>query len=142
MADQSRSCSLLSITCTTGWLDWVHGDLWLCPDGILRRSRGAKSTVGNAESGGMKELVSATHRPTRAFTDDEVAAIARADRRNVWVTWDQVASARLVSGPMSHALHLELRGGRKISLRWLRQEGPADFLRARLVAALGHRLRP
>lgn len=27
---------LLSTTCTTGWLDWFHGELWLFPDGLLR----------------------------------------------------------------------------------------------------------
>ena len=140
MAD-GRSCTLVSITSTTGWLDWVHGDLWLCPDGILRRSRGAKATIENAGSDGMNQLISATHRPSRTFTDDEIAAIAQAGKRNVWVTWDQVAKARLTSGPLSNALHLELRDGRNVSLRWLRQEGPTDFLRPRLEAALGDRFR-
>lgn len=138
--DEGRTCTLIAITSTTGWLDWVHGDLWLCPDGILRRSRGPKATLENAESKGMKELVHASHPPTRTFTDADCAAIATADKRNVWVTWDQVASARLASGPLSNALHLQLTDGRNLSLRWLRQEGPLDFLRSRLQDALGDRL--
>src|SRR5687768_13514771 len=112
MADPPRSCTLLSLTSTTGWLDWVHGDLWLCPDGILRRSRGRKTTIMNARADRMNEFVDATHRPTRTFTDDEIAAITKADKRNVWIAWNQVSTARLASGPMSHALHIELTDGR------------------------------
>ena len=24
-------------SCTTGWLDWIHGELWLTPTGLIPR---------------------------------------------------------------------------------------------------------
>ena len=24
-------------SCTTGWFDWIHGELWLTPTGLIRR---------------------------------------------------------------------------------------------------------
>ena len=35
-----EACVLISASCTTSWFDWIHGELWLCPDGLLRRSVG------------------------------------------------------------------------------------------------------
>jgi hypothetical protein len=60
--------------------------------------------------------------------------------RNWWITWDQIATARLTSGPMSHALHVRLTDGREVSLRWLRADGPTDFLRTALQESIGNRL--
>ena len=40
---------LLAGTCTTGWLDWIHGELWLLPDGLLRP---VCSRYGNSATGG------------------------------------------------------------------------------------------
>src|SRR5258708_28253874 len=28
--------SLIAASCTTGWADWEHGNLWLAPDGLAR----------------------------------------------------------------------------------------------------------
>ncbi|MFF5520725.1 hypothetical protein [Streptomyces coeruleorubidus] len=43
-----RPAQLLATTCTTGWLDWIHGELWLLPGGLttsgmtLRMSDGTR----------------------------------------------------------------------------------------------------
>jgi hypothetical protein len=134
------ACTLISISSTTSWIDWVHGDLWLCPDGILRASRGLEATLKNTSKQGFKQSVDAQNRPTQGISLDDCQRVAAADKRNWWITWPEVARAKLQSGPMSHALHLELTDGRKASLRWLRQDGPTDFLRTALQAALGPRL--
>ena len=140
MQQPQRVCTLLSISSTTAWTDWVHGDLWLCPDGVLRRSRGWRATLANAEKGNVKESVDNSNRPRQTFTDDECRRIAGEDKRNWWVTWGQVSSAKLTSGPMSYGLHLVLTDGRKVSLRWLRQDGPIQPVKAALQEALGDRL--
>jgi hypothetical protein len=133
-------CTLLSITCTTGGFDWVHGDLWLCPDGILRRSRGWRVTLRNTGSMGIKDAVDWRNRPTRIIAEGERRQIASVDKRNWWVPWDQISRAKLSSGPLSYGLHLELTDGRKEKFEWLRQDGPADVLMATMTASLGERM--
>lgn len=39
---------LLATSCTTGWLDWVHGELWLLPDSLVRVRGGFVDTVVNS----------------------------------------------------------------------------------------------
>jgi hypothetical protein len=133
-------CTLVSISCTTAWTDWVHGDLWLCPDGLLRASRGLGATLANTSRKTMvKRTVDPTNRPTEIIGPDERRRVAAADKRNWWIAWDDIARAKQQSGPLSHALHIELTDGRKVSLRWLRQDGPVDFLNAALRETLSDR---
>jgi hypothetical protein len=132
------TCTLVSLSCTTAWTDWAQGELWLCPDGLLRKSRGWLATV--AGSLGSAGRFDHKNRPTRLIGDEERTRIAAAGNRNLWIRWDQIASAKLQSGPMSHALHLRLADNRKVSLRWLRADGSTDFLRSALEEALGPRL--
>lgn len=70
---------LVSASCTTGWHDWVHGELLLLPDGILRVRQNLQQTAekGNAAAieGEAIELPA----------DPERLAAARADRRNLFV---------------------------------------------------------
>jgi hypothetical protein len=131
-------CTLVSMSCTTSWIDWVHGELWLCPDGLLRKSRGWAATV--AGSIGMQTAIDRKNRPTRLIGDDERHRLVAMDKRNLWITWDEIASAKLQSGPLSHALHLQLTDGREVSLRWLRRDGPTDFLEVALSATLSDRM--
>src|SRR3984893_9691580 len=44
-ASDAPPAILLTTSCTTGWADWVHGELWLCPDGLLRLSLGLATTI-------------------------------------------------------------------------------------------------
>jgi len=132
------TCTLVSLSCTTAWTDWAQGELWLCPDGLLRKSRGWLATV--AGSLGAAGRFDHKKRPTRLIGDEERTRTAAAGNRNWWITWDQIESAKLQAGPMSHALHLLLTDNRKVSLRWLRADGPTDFLRTALRDALGQRL--
>lgn len=138
MDESSGVCTLLSITCTTGMTDWVHGDLWLCPDGLLRRSRGWRATIANTGSMGVKDVVDVKNRTTRTIGIEERRQIAGADKRNWWLPWDQITRAKLESGPMSIGLHLILTDGRKLSLRWFRMEGGADELKAAMQPILAN----
>ncbi len=135
----ARECTLISITCTTSMRDWVHGDLWLCPDGLLRRSRGWRGTFANAGSRGVRTAVDPNDRPSRTFTASEVTKIAAADKRNWWIPWSSIARATLGYGVLSHGVHLTLADGRRVSLRWMTGEGGYELLKETLEAQLGDR---
>ncbi len=64
---------------TTSWLDWMHGELWLFDDGLLRIPMGWVKTFG---------LVGLFSRPfplrTHRFSDAQLARI-RARRAAVWL---------------------------------------------------------
>jgi hypothetical protein len=137
--DEDNVCTLLSITCTTSWTDWVHGDLWLCPDGLLRRSRGWRATFANSSSRGLKRGVDQENRPTRQFSADEIRDIVRSDKRNRWITWEQIERANPGWGLLNHALHVQLLDGRKVSLRWASIDGGFDLLEPVLRDRLGAR---
>ena len=137
MSDQApqrdqADCRLLSAGSTTGWTDLIHGELWLCPDGLLRRSLGLLRTIRqfNLPSTDVR------NRPRRPFGADEIAEIAGSGRRNRWIPWDAIARAEL--GRMR--LRLDLRDGSRLQLLW----GPIDDvtpLRRRLREILGGRLK-
>lgn len=127
--DQMRDieCTLLTASCTTGWSDWIHGELWLCPDGLLRRALGLGATMAH----GTLQTVDPSTPVRRRLTSEEIAAIG-GGRRNRWIRWDSIARAELRSGPLTHSLHLELRDGTRQKLLWL----GVDPARARLADVL------
>src|SRR5919201_4625134 len=47
-AGEASMGTLLTASCTIGWLDWIHGDLWLLPNGLLRTRSGLGATIGHA----------------------------------------------------------------------------------------------
>ena len=124
-------CQLLSAGSTTGWTDWIHGELWLCPDGLLRRSLGLWRTIRqfNLPSTDVRS------RSTRSFTAIEIGEIMQGARRDRWISW--AATERATLGRLR--LQLQLRDGSRLVLLW----GPIDdvtALRDRLAAFLGERL--
>jgi hypothetical protein len=130
--DRALGCTLISASCTTSWFDWIHGELWLCPTGLLRRSVGLVATIGH----GTGPTVNPASRPTRIFGLDEIARILEAGRRNRWIAWSEITRATLKRGVMDHSLHLELGVGRREKLLWLQADGGYDLLEAALSRAL------
>jgi hypothetical protein len=129
------ACTLLSTTCTTGWFDWVHGDLWLCPSGLLRESRGLRATVIKAL--GRPFRAGASRRPRGRLDRDQVAASGRGV---TWVGWDEIARVTLKAGIIDHSLHIERVDRRRVKFLWLAGDGDFELLMAVLRAALGDRL--
>jgi hypothetical protein len=121
---EKGACTLISATCTTGWFDWVHGELWYCPNGLLRRSLGLRATLGH----GTQQTVNPMHRPTRTFAAHELHQISSAGRRNRWVPWNEVTHVTLKRGIVDHSLHVELTGGRREKFLWLSLDGGFDLL--------------
>jgi hypothetical protein len=106
-----RACTLVSAGCTTGWADWIHGELWLCPDGLLRRSLGLMATIRHA----VFPTVKAHARPMRSFSQDEIDEIVMAHRTNRFVPWQTVEEARLGVA----RLDVWTTDGRKMTFMWV-----------------------
>lgn len=135
----STRCSLISASCTTGWFDWIHGELWLCPDGLLRKALGLRATLLHANGrGGIRRTV-AEPRPTRTFEAAEILSIAGSGRRNRWIAWDDVRHATLKLGIIDHSLHVVLADDRRAKFLWLHADGGFDELEEALTTSLGDR---
>jgi hypothetical protein len=109
---------LISRSCTTSWLDWVHGELWLLPSGLVRTSIGFRGTRDNATRTGIGRTVPEPlpHRPVTSF---DLGRIADARRTNKVLLYDRIASATLVRGVTAHGLRLTMADGRRHKLLWL-----------------------
>ena len=133
------SCTLISASCTTGWFDWIHGELWLCPDGILRHALGLGATLRHGMGrGGIRRTVGEP-RPTRIFEAMDIIAILGSDQRNRWITWDEIQHATLKLGIIDHSLHVVLTNGRRGKFLWLQVDGGYEELEAALSKSLGSR---
>lgn len=131
---ESSECTLASASCTTGWTDWIHGELWVCRDGIFRRSLGLWATMAH----GSGPTVDPVGRITRRVTPSEIAQ-ATARRRNLWVPWDSIASPELRHGFMTDSLHLRLKDGRRRKFLWLAVDQAHAPLAAALEQSIGDR---
>jgi hypothetical protein len=128
------ACTLVSASCTTSWFDWIHGELWLCDDGLLRRSLGLMTTF--AHSRPIRRTVEPDNRATRVFTASELTDIVAAGRRNRWIRWLEVQHATLKLGVADHSLHLDLTGNRHEKFLWLAMDGGFDLLEKEQPARL------
>lgn len=104
---------LLSKSATTGWLDWMHGELWLFPDGLLRVPMGWGKTI---------LMVGYFFNPRRAqphtFSDDERAALITR-RRNTWIPFADMQRATLRHSMGADELAVTLANGQRKQLLWL-----------------------
>lgn len=108
-------CTLASASCTTGWTDWIHGELWVCPDGLFRRPLGLRATLAH----GSGPTVDPVARVTTSLSPADLAEAKAGRKRHVWVAWDSIANAELRHGFLTDSLHFRLRDGRKGKFLWL-----------------------
>ncbi len=135
----SGVCTLITASCTTGWLDPIHAELWFCGEGLLRRSVGLWATIRHGGLRGPKPTVDPENRPVQTFAVEEIRSIVASNRRNHWITWEDIASATLKRGVLDHTLQLGLRDGSSLKLMWLRMDGGFDELKEALSQRLGTR---
>jgi hypothetical protein len=133
--ERTDVCLLISASCTTGWFDWIHGELWLCPDGLLRRSLGLLATIRHSN----RRSVDPTNRPMRSFRHGEIVQILATSRRNRWITWGEISHAILKRGVLDHSLHLDLLSGGREKFLWLRVDGGYDVVEETLMRSIGGR---
>jgi hypothetical protein len=132
-ADDAGLCTLVTASCTTGWTDWIHGELWVSAQGVLRRPLGLWATIVH----GVGPTVRASERPTRTLEDLRSSG----DRGDLWIPWTSVVRAELRAGGPNDALHVELLDGRRVSFAWMAHDGARPYLSSVLPSMLGVRLK-
>jgi hypothetical protein len=138
------SPSLLSRASTTGWFDWVWGELWLLPDdGLARLSMGLSDTLTAADLQGFSfrgPTVSSGMANNYGVSAEQLKQRIGEKRSNRWIPFDAIRSARLRRGIMCDRLQVELSDGSKSKLLWLQKDPAYDVLSSLLEQQLGRRL--
>jgi hypothetical protein len=123
-----RTGRLLTASCTTGWRDWVHGELWLLPDGLLRRRLDVAATRAHGRGPTVP-----VERPTCEFDDEAIGRIDHAHPTNAWIPSRTIGAADLRDGLTTSRMRLTLTGGASVKLLWLRADPAAAPLREAMV---------
>jgi len=126
---------LLARTCTTGWLDWIHGELWLLPDALLRVRSGLLDSVANSVSGS-----GVTARDPYQVVSYDIEGILSAHRTNKLIPFAGIERARLHGGLSTSGLEVAMTDGTRHKLLWTSWEPARRLLRERLLPVLGPRL--
>jgi hypothetical protein len=129
--NEHAACILISASCTTSWFDWIHGELWLCPNGLLRRSVGLLATLRHL----LGPTVNPDNRPSRTFTPAEIDEVVRGGRRNRWIPWSTVTRATLMAG-VANTVVLEVGQEHREKFLWLQADGGFDMLEQALGRVL------
>ncbi|GAA4608505.1 hypothetical protein BJY16_006874 [Actinoplanes octamycinicus] len=127
----------VSRSCTSGWSDWIHGELWLTPVALVRRRLSLADTMAN----GIGPTVRAPLPVADAgWFDHYREAIVAEHRTNRFIPFDAIATARLRSGVLNDALRITLRDGTHHRLLWLTKDPAHAILFGALPGLLGARL--
>lgn len=117
---------LVSGACTTGWTDWVHGELWLCRSGLLRIRSGMSATLAN----GMDATVDADNRPLILIGSETIERLVRSHRTNRWIPKQEIGEARFHRGITTSRVLIRMRDGASVKLLWPKLDGGLDLLQA------------
>jgi hypothetical protein len=126
---------LLAGTCTTGWLDWIHGQLWLLPDSLVRVRSGLMDSIANSTSGS-----GVTARDPYQVIAYDPTAILAAHHTNKVIPIADIDQARLHRGISTSVLRVTMMDGTRHKLLWMYYEPARRLLRDRLLPVLGPRL--
>jgi hypothetical protein len=127
--------SLVAASCTTGWADWEHGNLWLAPGGLARIPLGWLATYSHTFQGidpAIGQIVSITQ-------SDLSQALTRSPR-SLWMEASYIEVARLHRGITCDRVHLHLKDGASHKLLWIRNKAGTQQLEDALRGWLGDRL--
>lgn len=127
---------LITRSCTTGWADWIHGELWLSPDLLVRRRLTLQATRAHENRRTVPEPPPEV--PVASLGVDE---IVNAHSTNKVLPLDAVLEARLHRGILSDRLALRMHDGSRHKLLWLKVDPAYGILTQALDERLGHRLR-
>jgi hypothetical protein len=109
-----REGRLVTASCTTGWLDWIHRELWLCDDGLLLVRLDLQATRAHEKG----PTVSATLR-RRPVRDGELSEAEAAGKQLSWIPASEIVAASGHRGRMVDRLSLHLRDGGSRKLLWM-----------------------
>jgi hypothetical protein len=123
---------LLTSSATTGWMDWIHGDLWLFPHGLLRVPLGVWVT----QQHGVGPTVD-TMRRVQCFFDNRTLEGLLSSSENVWVARVAIQRAYLHRGLITDRLRLVVGDQRTVKFLWLPWDGAWQILQSTLAEWLG-----
>ena len=126
---------LLTASATTGWLDWIHGELWLFPHGLLRIPLNLATTYLH----GTGPTVDKKQRPQRSF-DQTTLQTLLVSPKNVWVPRESLQKAYLHHGIITDRLRLIIGDHRSVKFLWFPQDGARQLLQSTLAEWLGSEL--
>ncbi|MFD9332610.1 hypothetical protein [Streptomyces sp. NPDC060065] len=125
---------LVADTCTTGWLDWIHGELWLLPTGLMRVRSGLMASVANSLGSSLT-----APKPGHPIVHDPTALLA-GHRTNKIIPFDGIERARLHGGITTSGMTVSMTDGTRHKLLWMNSEPARRLLTDRLLPILGDRL--
>jgi hypothetical protein len=137
---------LVSASCTTGWFDWVQGELWVTPDGLLRRSLGWAQTKDLARGRKRRgEKAFARTVPvdpllTRPYERRAIDDLRRESEPVLWLARDTIREAKLRRGLLSSSLRVRLTDGSRAKWFWVKADPAFDVLSTVLSEWLGDSL--
>jgi hypothetical protein len=114
---------LISRSCTTGWADWVHGELWLLPTALVRR----RLSLADSKANGLGRTVPEPF-PTLLAAEVDHSQVLTAHRTNKVIVFDDVVSGTLFRGRTAHGLKLVMANGQRHKLLWLVRDPAFDVL--------------
>jgi hypothetical protein len=130
---------LIATSCTTGWGDWIHGALWIHPNGLVRTRLGLAQT--RERTRGLRGLPPQGG-PTPTVTTVDIShpeLILAAHKTNKVIEFSNIAAARLHRGKRTDRLNIRMADGVNHKLLWLPQESASDILQRDLPGHLGKR---
>jgi hypothetical protein len=127
--------TLIAASCTTGWADWEHGNLWLAPDGIARITLGWTSTVLHSFQGADPAL-----RTRQSISRDELARALTKSPRALWLRAADLISAKMHRGVRNDRLTVQMQSGTAHKLLWVRNKAGTQQLEGALRRWVGPRL--
>ena len=134
---------LISRSCTSGWFDWVWGDLWLTEDALLRISRGMaesrKAAQERKRRGGGSTVPDAG--AIEPMTPAELDAKVSSDPKNRRVALGEIRTAKLRRGLLNGRLSVALQDGTRIKVLWLKTDPAYEVLAELLRDRLGSDLK-
>lgn len=105
---------LVAASCTTGWLDWIHGNLWLASDGLARVPLGLRTTVAHGTNN--IDPAKGQHPEISMSEFDRL----RGMNSTLWIAADRIESARLHRGLLNDRLQIIMKDGSTHKILWVR----------------------
>ena len=129
---------LISLSTTTGWLDWEHGELWLSSDALVRRRRGWLATVAGGGLDPVRMAGAPLPEVHEEFSPSDIATIRQ--NGGLWLPAEQFTGGRLREGIITGRAQLSLKNGESVKLLWARSRLTFASLRDALAAWVGEGL--
>jgi hypothetical protein len=129
---------LVSRSVTTGPSDWIHGDLWHLPTGLLRVPLGLAATARHLTF----RTVDPSNRLRDEWGEDEIADLVSSDDSVLWLPFVGTRSAHLYNRRLTSYIVIGLgEPGNQIRLSCFRRDGAVEYLAPVLRAVLGDNAR-